>query len=289
MLAMAGKITGKVFLASLLFIFGAQVCAADTASRILSAKQFAEDVQRSLPFAVLAPLAWSDSYIGQLVSRKPHFGAGVSYGMVMTDFSAMNSLLDDFGATAHMDTGGIMPPVYGHIRLGGFFVPFDIGVIVSIPLSTKPADGFTLERQTVGGDIRFALIREEIKGPGVSLGIAFAQTTGYLLTKVSGSDIGIHWSGSALEIKVHVSKTLRVFTPYIGGGGSFTWSQAGYEATGAVEEEWGMGTGNFANGVMFRVFGGTSVKLGIFRLDFNMNFSIPHLEYGVVTGARFQL
>ncbi|MDR1095615.1 MAG: hypothetical protein LBL31_04445 [Spirochaetaceae bacterium] len=284
------KVIRKAVLPSLLFLFAAQICAADTASRVQSAKEFAQEAQRALPFAALMPLAWSDAYIGQLVSRRPHFGGGVSYGMTNADFSAARSLLDDFGTTTYMDMGTVMmPPVYGHARIGGFFVPFDIGIAGSIPLNTVPADGFVLEQQTFGGDIRFVLSRDEPKLLGVSLGIAYAQITGRLLTKVEDSDIDIHWSGNAAEIKVQVSKTLGGFTPYLGGGGSFTWSRIEYDATGAVTESWGKNPQHFANGVLFRVFGGVSMKMRVFQLDFNINASIPHGDYGAMLGARFQL
>jgi hypothetical protein len=287
---MVDKVIRKAVLPSLLFFFIAHICAADTASRVQSAKEFAQEAQRALPFAALMPLAWSDAYIGQLVSRRPHLGGGVSYGMTNADFSAARSLLDDFGATAYMDTGTVMmPPMYGHARIGGFFVPFDIGIAGSIPLNTAPADGFMLEQQTFGGDIRFVLSRDEPKLLGVSLGIAYAQTTGRLLTKVEDSDIDIRWSGNAAEIKVQVSKTLLGFTPYLGGGGSFTWSRVEYDAAGAVTETWGKKPGHFANGVLFRVFGGVSMKMRVFQLDFNINISIPHGDYGAVLGVRFQL
>lgn len=280
----------KIAVASLLFFLVAYICAADSASRAESAKKFAEEAQKALPFATLSPLAWSDSYIGQVVSRKPHFGAGISYGMTMANFSGVRELFHDFGAAAYMDIGGaLMPPLYGHVRIGGFFVPFDIGIVASIPLNSKPANGFLLEHQTFGADIRFALIRDDTKLPGVSLGIAYTQTSGSLLTEVSGSDIGIHWSGNAIELKAQISKTLQTFTPYFGGGGSFTWTRAGYEATGALTEKWGMEPDDFANGVLFRIFGGVSMKIWVFRLDFNANLSIPNLEYGVILGARFQL
>jgi hypothetical protein len=283
------KVTCKTIFASLLFFVVAHICAADTESRAKNARRLAGDVQRSLPFTVLMPLAWSDSYIGQFVSRKPHFGGGVSYGMAKTDFSALRDLLGDLREVAYMDTGGVMtPPMYGYARIGGFFIPFDIGVMASIPLNSEPANGFVLEQQSIGGDIRFALSRDESKSPGVSLGIAYAQTTGRLLTEASGRNIGIHWSANAAEIKVQVSKTLQAFTPYFGGGGSFTWSTAGYDVTGTLTEAWGKEPDNFENGVLFRLFGGTSVKLWLFRLDFNVNVSIPDFEYGVIIGARLQ-
>ncbi|MDR1230487.1 MAG: hypothetical protein LBK61_03690 [Spirochaetaceae bacterium] len=287
------KVIRKAVVSSLLFFFAAHMCAADTASRAKRAEQFAEEAQRALPFAALMPLAWSDAYIGQLVSRKPHFGGGISYGMTDAGFSAVRDLLNDFGTTAYMDIStAMMPPVYGHARIGGFFVPFDIGIAGSIPLHIVPADGFSLEQQTFGGDIRFAFSRDEPKSLGISLGIAYAQTTGHLWAKAEGSDIGIHSSGNAAEIKLQVSKTLWTFTPYLGGGGSFTWSRVEYDAaneSGVVTEEWGKEPDQFANGVLFRVFGGVSMKMWVFQLDFNVNFSIPHGDYGAVLGARFQL
>jgi hypothetical protein len=210
--------------------------------------------------------------------------------MTNAGFSAMRGLLDDFGTAAYMDIGTVMtPPMYGYLRIGGFFVPFDIGIAGSIPLNAAPADGFTMERQTFGGDIRFALSRDEPKQLGVSLGIAYAQTTGRLLTSIEDSDIHIDWSANAVEIKLQVSKTLLGFTPYLGSGGSFTWSRVEYDADGAVTEAWGKGPEQFANGVLFRVFGGVSMKMWVFQLDFNINLSIPHGDYGAVLGARFQL
>jgi hypothetical protein len=287
---MLNEVTGKTVLFSLLFFLVAHICVADALSRAEIAKQFAEEVQRSLPFTTLMPFAWSDAYIGQLVSRKPHFGGGISYGMAMADFSSVRDLLNDFGTTAYMDIGGLMmPQIYGHIRLGGFFVPFDIGILVSIPFNKRPTDGFLLEQQTIGGDIRFALSRDEAKLPGISLGIAYTRTTGRLTTRFSGSDFDIQWEGNAAEIKVQVSKTLGIFTPYFGGGGSFTWSRAGYDVTGVLTEKWGTEPNDFANGVLFRIFGGASMKLWVFRLDVNVNASIPSFEYGVVLGSRFQL
>jgi hypothetical protein len=210
--------------------------------------------------------------------------------MTMADFSGMKELLDDFGTSSYMDIGGVMmAPLFAHIRIGGFFVPFDIGFTVNIPLNTTPAEGFTLQQQTIGFDIRFALLRDGVNPIGLSFGFAYAWTDAGLRTSLNGSDIGIYWSGGAGEIKMQISKALAIFTPYLGGGGSFAWSQAGYESSGADEESWGMGPDDYANGVLFRIFGGVSMELWVFRLDVNMNISIPDFEYGVVAGLRFQL
>jgi hypothetical protein len=279
--------------AFILFFLLAHFCAADAASRAESAKKFAEEIQQALPFTTLTMFSWSDAYIGQLISRRPHFGAGISYGMSTADFSAAKELFSDFGVNPYMDIDGVlMPPVYGHARIGGFFVPFDIGFAASLPLNTRPADGFTLEQQTLGGDIRFALVREGTKMPGISIGLAYTQTTGELRNSVTDRDIRLNWNGNAFEIKTQISKTLHIFTPYLGIGGSFSWTSASYNADNAdgnSVEEWGMQPDDFANGVFFRGFGGFSLNLWVLRLGFGFNVSIPDLDYGVALDFRFQL
>jgi hypothetical protein len=288
---MENKAVKKIMLLPLLLFLPAYVCVADTV-RVESAKHFAEEIQRSLPFTTLTALAWPDSYIGQIVSRKPHFGLGISYGMSTVGFPAVREMLDSFATNGYMNMAGVfVPPLYAQVRIGGFFVPFDIGVVASIPLYAKPADGVTTEQQTLGSDIRFALVRDGPKLPGISLGIAYTQTTGYLLTGDSGSDIStIYWSGNVIEIKTQISKTFGAFTPYFGGGGSFTWTQAGYDyaAAGMPPKTYGMKPDNFANGILFRMFGGVSIKLWMLRLDLGINVS-PPVAYGATVGIRFQL
>jgi hypothetical protein len=271
----------KTVLATLLFFLLVYMCAADTALQKEGAEKFAKEIQRSLPFTALTILACPDAYIGQLISRKPHFGAGLIYGMSTAGFSTVRELLG--GVNDYLNTDGVfMPPAYIQARIGGFFVPFDIGFVASIPTPVKPTDGVISERQTIGGDIRFALVRDGAKLPGVSLGIAYIQTEGSL----SAKDIDVRWSGGSVEIRAQISKTFQTLTPYLGAGGSYTWSQAGYEKAG---ESWGLEPENFANGMLFRIFGGASIKLWILRLDMGINISVPDAVYGVVLGLRFQL
>jgi outer membrane protein W len=285
---MMNKAMRKTALASLLFFLFAPICAADTASREGSAKKFAQGIQHSLPFTALTTLAWSDAYIGQLISRKPHFGAGLAYGMSTTDFSAVRGLLDELDANGYLNTDGVfMPPLSVHARIGGFFVPFDIGFVASLPVYARPGDDVTSKQQTLGGDIRFTLVREDTKAPSVSVGVAYIQTEGSLSAAGSAQNIDVYWEGGAVEIKAQISKTFQTITPYLGAGGSYTWSQAGYETDKG--EKWGMEPGNFANDILFRLFGGASIKLWALRLDLSISVSVPDAVYGVVSGLRFQL
>ncbi|MDR0639731.1 MAG: hypothetical protein LBG27_12675 [Spirochaetaceae bacterium] len=280
---MVNKALKKTVPASLLFFLFANVCVAADGLQTERAKKFAEEIQQSLPFTALTTLAWSDSYIGQLISRRPHFGAGISYGMSTAAFPAVREMLD--GVDGYLNTDGVfMPPLYVHARIGGFFVPFDIGFVASIPIYARPADEVTSKQQTFGSDIRFALVRDGTKLPGVSLGIAYVQTEGSL--SAFGKDTDVYWEGGAVELKAQISKTFQTITPYFGVGGSYTWTQAGYEADRSPQD---MDPENFANGMLFRIFGGASIKLWVLRLDLSINVSIPDAAYGVVTGLRFQL
>jgi hypothetical protein len=272
-----------------LFSLRARVYGADAAARQEIAQRLAREVQQSLPFAALTALSWSDAYIGQLVSRKPHFGVGIAYGLSVADFSSLRTLLDASGVNAYMDTGAaFMPPLYGAVRLGGFFAPFDIGFAASLPFAVQTGAAFTLDQQMFAGDIRFAALRDEAKLPGISIGLGFTEVNGEIAAEAENGAMRVQWTASAIELKGQVSKTLAGFTPYFGTGVSFTWSRAGYRINGAGET-WGMEPENYANDILFRVFGGTSANFGYVKLDFCANMSIPAFDYGVLLGLRFQL
>jgi hypothetical protein len=281
---MVNKAIKEIVPACFLFLLFVNICAADVVSQDARGS-FEEEIQRYLPFTALTPLIWSDAYIGQVISRKPHFGAGLSYGMSTNGFSSVRKLFDGLDVGGLNTDGVFMPPVYAHVRIGGFFLPFDIGVIASIPLPIKPADNMRAEQQTIGGDLRFVLVREGTKLPGVSLGVVYVQTKGGLF--VDEQDVTVvRWEGGAIEIKAQISKTVQYFTPYFGAGGSYTWTQAGYKAVGIDRP---IDPANYVNGILFRVFGGASINLWALRLDLSVNVGFPDVSYGVVAGLRFQL
>jgi hypothetical protein len=131
--------------------------------------------------------------------------------------------------------------------------------------------------------------------------------------ELSHLEVGLQWETLALDFKAQVSKSFLILTPYIGLGASHAWSQAGYkveadvlpltadekskindalEAAGVEDIDFsgkGFATIFEETGWSFRVFGGLSVNMVLFRLDLTGLYNIVDRNYGVTLGGRFQL
>jgi hypothetical protein len=208
-------------------------------------------------------LNWSDAYIGQLIGRPPHFGIGVSSGFTAIPLSKFESIYEKFGGNADdldMPTDFLpLPAVAGEIRLGGFFLPFDIG-IKALPLPEMDIGEAKLKYLMVGGDIRYALLKEE-KGwkPTISVGIGLTYTNASLTTSIGNDStfdlasigypgqsismtapkVDFSMKNTTLDLKVQVSKKLFIITPYLGLGFSYGWSTVDFEASTNVTSSTG--------------------------------------------------
>jgi hypothetical protein len=202
-------------------------------------------------------LNWSDAYIGQLIGLPPHFGIGASVGFTAIPLSEFESIYEKFGGNTDeldMPVNFLpLPAVAGEIRIGGFFLPFDIG-IKALPLPEIDLGEAKLKYLMVGGDFRYALLKEE-KGwkPTISVGIGLTYTNATLTTSIgddSTFDLGsIGYTGdltmtapkvdfamknTTLDLKVQVSKKLFIITPYLGLGFSYGWSTVDLGASTTV-------------------------------------------------------
>jgi len=229
---------------------------------------FTSSLASSLPFNSTIGLNWSDAYIGQILALPPHFGIGITTGFTTMDFGSLNGLLDMFQTPLPeiANVGGFSLPAYTvDARIGGFFLPFDIGVKFGFlnydpdllnGLLKTDIPGFTMDYMLIGGDIRFALIKGKVIPFKLSLGggfnylkggmsmpvpgtadVAFTVPTGTdtLTLTVPQPKLGLNWETKALDFKVQASFKLLVITPYIGLGASHAWSSAGYEITSKIK------------------------------------------------------
>jgi hypothetical protein len=125
--------------------------------------------------------------------------------------------------------------------------------------------------------------------------------------KIGQSDVNLFWNTKAIDLKVQLSKSIFIITPYLGLGASYAWSEAGYETSlsGSLDAAKtylaanGLGDmdidGNKlsstikVNGFSLRTFGGMSVNLAVFKLDLTGMYNFLDSNYGLSFGARFQL
>ena len=134
----------------------------------------------------------------------------------------------------------------------------------------------------------------------------FSQTDGHL---------GIEWRTSVLELKTQVSFPFKFITPYAGVGVSYAFSQAGYSVNSKISvnkedgesvettyvkgileslgltgvSETGFESIKKINSFNSRAFGGFSLNLAFFRLDFTGMYNFIGGDFGITLGSRFQL
>ena len=230
------------------------------------ADSFSKALGSALPFNSTLGLNWSDAYIGQLLAVPPHFGVGATMGATTIKADKATALLSKLGfAGANALTDLPLPVVTAEARIGGFIIPFDIGVKAMI-LPQFASDGIksivkdlSLDYTIFGADFRYALLKGGLIMPTISVGVGFNYMKGGMSVKVPSGDttfsftdpsptspvahtvsvtaptIGLGWETTTLDFKAQISKSLLIVTPYLGLGAAYGWSKAGYYITSKVK------------------------------------------------------
>jgi len=318
-----------IFCLVLFLLAGSPVFAQNQLGDIRGAlNDFTTSLALSLPFNSTLGLNWSDAYIRNF----PRFGVGLSLG-----YTTMNapSLWDLFGMfdlsrpAAIGNMGGYPLPGYTvEGRLGGFFLPFDMGFKIGY-LSLRPSGVENLDYYLIGGDIRYAVLRQRGFIPAISVGIGVNYLSGGIGIR-AGSDrefnyvdtndtiqtltlqrptIALDWATTTLDFKAQASRSFALITPYLGLGVSHGWSRAGYSVSTGITDTGGnvgaanevfrqlgidrMNASGFSSSQSFggwsvRTFGGLSINFTIIKLDFTVLYNFRDNNYGISIGSRFQ-
>ena len=324
------KIQLKTILASALLILGA-------ASPVFSQSQqftlkdltgtmdvFSEKLAKSLPFNASMGLNWADAYIGSF----PHFGVGISGGFTTMQDDSLGNVMDMFvpGLSDNLLSlaGFPMPGLMIEGRIGGIKF-FDVGVKVGY-LPTKPKQFDKMTYFLIGGDVRFALLKEKLVTPDLSLGVGYNYMRGSIGKNIgseikidyqdasnvtqtitlSPPELGINWSTSVIDLKAQISKTFAIVTPYLGVGGSYGMSKAGYSLdtkidaadiaaakeifkAAGIDITDGLSSETPIDGWSFRTYGGLSLNLLILRLDLTGLYNFLDNNWGLTLGIRLEI
>ena len=230
------------------------------------ADALSETLAPALPFNSTIGLNWSSAYIGQLMGIPPHFGVGFATGATtikVDGIADMLSLIGDYALPSAVSDALPLPAAVVEGRIGGFLLPFDLGLKVGyLPDSAKTSledltGGLSVDYLLVGADVRYALLKGNLLLPAISVGVGFNYLKGGLGTTVgseqsfsftgpdsvtrtlylSAPDVGLRWESKTVDLKAQISKGLLIFTPYFGLGASYGMSSAGYYLESDVEYE----------------------------------------------------
>jgi len=293
-----------------------------------AASNFSSSLADSLPLNSSLGLNWSDAHIGKLFpSIPPSFGVGVSLGFTTMELSDMNTLADYLGFGGLPNINRMPFPGYTvEARIGGLFLPFDIGFKFGY-LPSLEFSNFSIDYFLIGGDIRYAILNRPFL-PRISVGIGFNYMRGSIggsarsggtfsfvdnagnpeYITLNSPDVNLNWSTRSLDFTVQISQSFLIVTPYLGLGATHAWSRAGYEVranvigdiagVNAYLSDQGIDMDVSGSGISsefnstsfgFRVFGGISLNMAVIRLDFTGIYSFLDGNYGASIGLRFQL
>lgn len=202
---------------------------------------FAGELAPTLSYNATVGNNWSDAFIG----RFPHLGVGVAVGATTVPVASMTALFSSMGIalTAALDTYGLpIPAAALSAKIGGFILPFDVGLkgmILPESLRTTLAEaGIDAEYTLFGGNIRYAVLKENILFPDISIGAGYNRLAGAIVTPlgvtgqsftfndgttnhtlaVTDPDLALRWTTDSYDFTLQVSKNLLFIRPYLGAG-----------------------------------------------------------------------
>ncbi|MDR1747928.1 MAG: hypothetical protein LBR47_02590, partial [Spirochaetaceae bacterium] len=155
--------------------------------------EFIGDLAETAPDNAVLSGTWSDGYIGKLIpSMPPHFGVGASLGATKADTTGVNKALKELGISSvslpGKDNEFVFPAMGVEARIGGLFIPFDLGVKFAIlDLSNLFGAEISYKYNMVGGDIRFPILQQDVIKPNLSIGFGYTYLSGGF--GFSGSDV----------------------------------------------------------------------------------------------------
>ena len=272
-----------------------------------------------------------DAYIGKLFpSVPPHFTAGLSVsgtfvdtgflsdnvqkiGDSISDFLSESGVVDTLSIDFDMPERIPYPSAGISARLGGIFLPFDIGLYgittIGNVLDSIEFDDVrvSIDYTTFGADVRYALYEGNLFLPKISVGAGYMYSRQEMKFKISQDFTTKASYGSAEEhsvsanvathldmtvathtvfAQVQVSKKLFIFTPFIGFKAAFTASEydGSWSYSTKIKEtekselsdsdKFSCSNSFFDTGIQPQVFGGLGIDLAFFQIAVNLSYNM---------------
>ena len=218
---------------------------------------FSNTLTSIMPENITALNVWPEAHIGKFFPAfPPHFGFGISAAGTLIDTSFAKDTFDtlsklilenmtdiklDFECKDIM----VLPTCAINARLGGFLLPFDIGVFGVATIPNLPQEfnfgdfDASVEYLTFGADLRYAIYEGNIFMPKVSLGVGYfyaQQELNFDINKTKSAnynavETNVNINANAnLLLKTHtffaqmqISKKILIITPFIGARAYYTF------------------------------------------------------------------
>ncbi len=295
---------------------------------------------------------YAHAYIGQLIPG-PHLGIGLfNLGLTTLNVSPLLNAIDSVSelmSDAQSQTGSEssssesitdalketsvgallykyqkipLPTITADIRLGGIILPFDVGVTATVLNtdwfgSTISDAGFNLSYWSLGGDVRYALLKDLPLGFTVSATGGFYHTTLKMnldSETLGGIGAGLDANINTVSVGAQASAKLLIFVPYVGARALFTfgdvdwginidWSKMLSSSSSSTDDAQAAATqaliaaflpSGFSNTVSYgmferirpQIYGGFALDMGPIDLTFGASYTFVSNVLGAQTSLR---
>lgn len=258
---------------------------------------FSKDLAPAISNAQLMQNVWAEAWLGKLVPGV-HLGAGIDLGASQMKITALKETAKAFGMNeiSDMPDSFVFPTVAGDVRLGGIFLPFDIGAsfmtidssrinALDEAISPMAFDFFTL-----GFDFRWAILEGKTWQPKFSVGAGYVFTKGGVGISSDEAAANLDFKNHTAYLQAQLSKKLLFFIPYIGAKVAYTKSEVNWSATAQWTsifdgddselgnlQDWGILPTEFSGGydgwkIIPQVYGGFCLDFAIINLTFGIGW-----------------
>jgi hypothetical protein len=248
---------------------------------------------------------WSDAFIGKF----PHFGVGISTGSTFVAAGSLTPMFDAMSVslpTALKGLGMPIPTAVATLKLGLPFLPMDIGVKggympPAAGAGIKSLTGVSADFTSLGVQLRYALIRQNLLLPNLSLGAAYNYQKGSLkaptglgsqslsvLTNsitLSSPDLNLAWTSSTFDFTAQVSKQLLFLVPYLGAGYTIGSSSVTGGLDSTITTDYPTGLSGLAAAIV--ASGGTAPDFSATGFSYTATSATPVLR--VYGGLSFRI
>lgn len=256
--------------------------------------QFIEDLAKTAPSAAVNQNIYADAYIGKLIpSIPPHFAVGVNTSFSILDISGLKKAASGLGISLDLQDDFVLPTFTLDARIGGLFLPFDLGVSFMTFPTFDFGNGMKMDFLAWGADLRWALMQQSLIKPNISIGIGYYHNAGSIEISDSDSRAGIAYKVNTLALSAQVSKTFFIITPFIGGRVVMSDADSSYDWSASVAS---VNTGDsgsykkeFGDFNQFNLYGGLSINIFVVRLTPSVSYDFANDIITATFSARVQL
>ena len=246
----------------------------------------------AIPVSQSMQTVYAEAWIGKLIPGF-HFGVGINVSAAKLDVTPIKEVCQAMDVdTKDLPDNLAFPTICGDIRLGGIVFPFDVGFsFVKFDSSKYDSiksniDPMTFDYLSVGGDVRYALLKGGAFKPKVSVGAGYYFTKGSFSISEDEADVDISFDSSLFFLEAQASIKALCFVPFVGtklmiSKANFDWdananwasilSDNSNNSNLAVAQEWGLlpeHLGDSYSSTAFHpmIYGGLGLDLFILNL-----------------------